>query len=197
MILNWFHLSKESYVSQIYPDSKIHGANVGPTFGRQERGGPHVGHTNLAIWVYLIYWFAPNDEEKLSMTTKSTGQYTCTYIARHTGSSTVFLETLVIVAPQLLRPQPFSIVSFHMKIDKTCQSWTIRLLEVNVSLFAHAIATVCLGAWLVDVLEHETVYLRIWIFIPLNNTDNGSCQCCMYSVGNWSHCTRHWNKHVR
>ena len=24
-----------------YPDSKIHGANV----------GPHVGHTNLAIWV--------------------------------------------------------------------------------------------------------------------------------------------------
>ena len=32
------------------PDSKIHGANVGPTWGRQDPGGPHVGHMNLAIW---------------------------------------------------------------------------------------------------------------------------------------------------
>ena len=34
--------------------SKIHRANVGPTLGRQEQGGPHVGHTNLAIWVALF-----------------------------------------------------------------------------------------------------------------------------------------------
>ena len=32
------------------PDSKVHGANVGPTWGRQDPGGPHVGHMNLAIW---------------------------------------------------------------------------------------------------------------------------------------------------
>ena len=32
------------------PDSKIHGANVGPTWGRQNPGGPHVSHTDLAIW---------------------------------------------------------------------------------------------------------------------------------------------------
>ena len=31
-------------------DSKIHGANVGPTWGRQDPGGSHAGHTNLAIW---------------------------------------------------------------------------------------------------------------------------------------------------
>ena len=31
-------------------DSKIHGANVRPTWGRQEPGGTHVGHTTLAIW---------------------------------------------------------------------------------------------------------------------------------------------------
>ena len=36
-----------------FPDSKIHGANVGPTWGRQDPGGPHVGHMNLAIWVAL------------------------------------------------------------------------------------------------------------------------------------------------
>ena len=31
-------------------DSKVHGANVGLTWGRQEQGGPHVGHMNFAIW---------------------------------------------------------------------------------------------------------------------------------------------------
>ena len=36
-----------------YPDRKIHGANVGPTWGSQDPGGPHVGHMNLAIWVYM------------------------------------------------------------------------------------------------------------------------------------------------
>ena len=35
---------------QSIPDSKIHGVNVGPTWGRQDPGGPHVCHTNLAIW---------------------------------------------------------------------------------------------------------------------------------------------------
>ena len=32
------------------PDSKIHGANMGPIWGRQDSGGPHVGPMNLAIW---------------------------------------------------------------------------------------------------------------------------------------------------
>ena len=31
-------------------DSKIHGAYMGPTWDRQDPGGPHVGHMNLAIW---------------------------------------------------------------------------------------------------------------------------------------------------
>ena len=39
--------------SCVYSDSKIHGANVGPTWGCQDPGGPHVGHTNLAIWVFF------------------------------------------------------------------------------------------------------------------------------------------------
>ena len=35
------------------PDSKIHGANMGPTWGHQDPGGPHVGHMKLAIWAGL------------------------------------------------------------------------------------------------------------------------------------------------
>ena len=31
-------------------DIKAHGVNMGPTWGRQDPGGPHVGHRNLAIW---------------------------------------------------------------------------------------------------------------------------------------------------
>ena len=34
----------------ITPDSKVHGANMGPICGRQDPGGSHVGPVNLAIW---------------------------------------------------------------------------------------------------------------------------------------------------
>ena len=33
------------------PDSKVHGANMGPVWGRQDPGGPHVGPLNFIIWV--------------------------------------------------------------------------------------------------------------------------------------------------
>ena len=36
-----------------YPDSKAHGANMGPIWGQQDPGGPHVGPMNLAIWVLI------------------------------------------------------------------------------------------------------------------------------------------------
>ena len=32
------------------PDSKVHGANMGPIWGWQDPGGPHVGPMNFAIW---------------------------------------------------------------------------------------------------------------------------------------------------
>ena len=48
----WRLIVKSSYhVLLVYPDSKIHGANMGPIWGRQDPGGPHVDPMNLAIWV--------------------------------------------------------------------------------------------------------------------------------------------------
>ena len=38
---------------QKYPDSKVHGANMGPTWVLSAIDGPHVGSTNLAIRVYV------------------------------------------------------------------------------------------------------------------------------------------------
>ena len=36
--------------SKTYPDSKVHGAKMGPIWGWQDPGGSHVGPMNLAIW---------------------------------------------------------------------------------------------------------------------------------------------------
>ena len=38
-------------VHKFTPDSKVHGANMGPIWGRQDPGGPHVGPMNFVIWV--------------------------------------------------------------------------------------------------------------------------------------------------
>ena len=37
------------------PDSKVHGANMGPIWGQQDPGGSDVGPMNLAIWVVWVY----------------------------------------------------------------------------------------------------------------------------------------------
>ena len=36
------------------PDSKVHGANVGPTWDREDPGGPHVGTMSLVNGVAIV-----------------------------------------------------------------------------------------------------------------------------------------------
>ena len=36
------------------PDSKVHGANMGPIWGRQDPGGPHVGPMNFIMWDHVL-----------------------------------------------------------------------------------------------------------------------------------------------
>ena len=43
--------------SYAIPDSKVHGANMGPTWDRQGPGGPHVGPMKFAIWD--VFWVTP------------------------------------------------------------------------------------------------------------------------------------------
>ena len=38
------------------PDSKADGANMGPVWGRQDPGGPHIGHMNFAIWEVFTHY---------------------------------------------------------------------------------------------------------------------------------------------
>ena len=37
-----------------FPDSQVHGVDMGPIWGRQDPGGPHVGRMNLAVWVTML-----------------------------------------------------------------------------------------------------------------------------------------------
>ena len=46
-----------SYANNFH-DSKVHGAKVGPTWGRQDPSGPHAGHMNVIIWV--VYPMRPS-----------------------------------------------------------------------------------------------------------------------------------------
>ena len=69
-----FLLNYEMHVSILFgfPDSKVHVANMGPTWGRQDQGGPHVGPINLAIRVALLALRQSQDfpsDNEVSLTT--------------------------------------------------------------------------------------------------------------------------------
>ena len=52
---NMYHVSSSNMITIAnnvfagFPDSKVHGANMGPIWGRQEPGEPFFGPMNLAI----------------------------------------------------------------------------------------------------------------------------------------------------
>ena len=50
----WNKMATPSLHHNADPDSKVHGANMGPIWGRHDPGGPHVGPMNFAIWVMFL-----------------------------------------------------------------------------------------------------------------------------------------------
>ena len=50
IIFNWGVFPNVHIEQDIAPDSKIHGANMGPIWGRQDPAEAHVGPMNFAIW---------------------------------------------------------------------------------------------------------------------------------------------------
>ena len=50
----WVFISLQA-VRLNYPDREFRGANMGPIWGRQDPGGPHVGPMNFAIWVCMYF----------------------------------------------------------------------------------------------------------------------------------------------
>ena len=56
--------SKTNHNECVYicPDSKVHEANMGPIWGRQDPGRPHIGPMKFAIWVCTYLWDKMCDE---------------------------------------------------------------------------------------------------------------------------------------
>ena len=54
ILVHLVHIS-QGYLAlgQVYPERKVRGANMGPIWGRQDPGGPHVGPINFAFWVII------------------------------------------------------------------------------------------------------------------------------------------------
>ena len=72
-LISFIHDFKVGEISRsaiyIYPDNKVHGANMGPIWGQQDPGGPHVGPISFAIWDVILG--------------KDTWQYEQTCVANH------------------------------------------------------------------------------------------------------------------
>ena len=56
----WRQMPLKGYLwdGETIPDSKVHGANMGPIWGRQDPGGPHVAPMNFAIWDDILHIFS-------------------------------------------------------------------------------------------------------------------------------------------
>ena len=79
------HITVGFQHTRMYFGRKVHGANMGPIWGRQDPGGPHVGPMNLAIWVC---------NQTISPTLKSKCSHVDFYVV--TGSTYIFLLLLQI-----------------------------------------------------------------------------------------------------
>ena len=55
-----YNLDQTNESQESSPDSKVHGANMGPTWALLALDGPHVGSMNLAIrvmqWTWCYVW---------------------------------------------------------------------------------------------------------------------------------------------
>ena len=51
----WNKGESNEFLEWIIPDSKVHGANMGPIWDQQDPGGTHVGPMNYAIWDCFVH----------------------------------------------------------------------------------------------------------------------------------------------
>ena len=69
-----------------YPDSKVHGANMGPTWVLSAPDGPHVGPMNIAIRVVMIS--APMYPRQYMSTLEKTYEWKCMTMSRRDSNNT-------------------------------------------------------------------------------------------------------------
>ena len=124
-----------------FPDSKGHGANMGPTWVLSAPDGPHVGPTNLTIWVYKrgpCWWgFETSVTSVASITCASSGVYvhleknptaaaknsTPTAENRWREEKKHWRSALAGIPPRLWKDGPISVAIAHVKYWIVWRSW--------------------------------------------------------------------------
>ena len=76
------------------PESKVHGANMGPIWGRQDPGGPHVGPMNFAIWGIGMYCMDPKKTDYITAKTVHAYMYMHTVQSARDMGSNDFIERI-------------------------------------------------------------------------------------------------------
>ena len=71
-------------------DSKVHGANMGPIWGREDPSGPYVGSMNFAIWGTIFHeWHSTSHRFKLECSRWDTADERITRISYHEHTQNV------------------------------------------------------------------------------------------------------------
>ena len=125
-----------------YPDNKVHGANMGPIWGRQDPGGPHVGPMNFAIWVALMCLNPEGNDYEESGWLINAGSHMRYKIV---AINTVRFNTL--------------------RLDKVAYVWTTRILNP----FSWK-KKICYNIWMKCAFERSNCYRNVVIskkFSPL------------------------------
>ena len=115
-----------TYISRKHPDSKVHGANMEPIWGRQDPGGPHVGPVKFAIWVHLC----PNDNSwyVYRYSGFQRPSYKWSKVGHHIPSKT----------HKLFNPNLMWRVYKAFKISQTRLSETLRSIWTSMAVRCHA-----------------------------------------------------------
>ena len=128
------------------PDSKVDGANMGPIWGRQVPGGPHVGPINLAIWGVI--------GQLLVLSNKKTHQ-SCALLALYEGNP---LVTASFPHREPMKQKVFP--HYHVMIahwPDFCASFTILIYVSCITISCKSVFTV----------NCNMILLR-WLHVVLN-----------------------------
>ena len=115
--------------THVYPDSKVHGANMGYTWGWQDPGGPLVGHMSLAIWVTTVGSLKIRTLTYVMLNSK-TNAYKCDLVdiipsrcitkefAGYMPCKTFFCQNQHILVEEHLNTHPLNVLEVSMILHK-------------------------------------------------------------------------------
>ena len=149
-----------------YPDSKVHGANMGPIWGQQDSGGPHVGPMNFAIWVVsqittisavrpAVYSGAHQRKHKRYWPLLGESSVTCRYPSKGSVTRKIFLFFGVIMIPCV--SHVFAAASYDdFKQDLTRATGQCRY---GIHRYRHQSTNYTVEALIWWLAEHNVPYL--------------------------------------